>query len=254
MKPFSWRFIRVWQRNRDVFFRLWHSEAPGSIAEPIIILLAMGLGLGAYVGLVDGQKYIEFIAPGIIASYAMFSASFECTYGSFIRMEYQKTYDAIITTPLSVEDIIAGEIFWGATRSLLTGTIILTIAAIFQLVHSPWALLIPMLAFLEGLMFASIAILFTSLAPAIYSFNYYFTLFITPMFFFSGVFFPLSSFPDIVQTLSWIVPLTPVVHLTRALTSGDFHIDLLWALALIIGLTALFFSISLVTMRRRLTV
>ena len=254
MRPFSWRFIRVWQRNRDVFFRLWHSEAPGFVAEPIIILLAMGLGLGAYVGLVDGQKYVEFIAPGIIASYAMFSASFECTYGSFVRMEYQKTYDAIIATPLSVEDVIAGEIFWGATRSLITGTLILVIAAAFQLVHSPWASVIPVLAFLEGLMFASIAILFTSFVPSIYSFNYYFTLFITPMFFFSGVFFPLSSFPEIVQTLSWIAPLTPVVHLTRALISGEFHLGLLWALGLIIVLAALFFSIALVTMRRRLTV
>jgi len=254
MMLFSWRFIKVWQRNRDVFFRLWHSEAPGFVAEPIIILLAMGVGLGAYVGLVDGQKYIEFIAPGIIASYAMFSASFECTYGSFIRMEYQKTYDAIIATPLNVEDVIAGEIFWGATRSFMTGTVILAIAAAFQLVPSPWASVIPLLAFLEGIMFASIAILFTSIVPSIYSFNYYFTLFITPMFFFSGVFFPLSSFPQIVQTLSWIAPLTPVVHLTRALVNGEFHIDLLWALVIIVVLTAIFFSISLVTMRRRLTV
>jgi len=254
MKLFSWRFIRVWQRNRDVFFRLWHSEAPGFLAEPIIILLAMGLGLGAYVGLVDGQKYIEFIAPGIIASYAMFSASFECTYGSFVRMEYQKTYDAIIATPLNVEDVTAGEIFWGATRSFMTGTVILAIAAAFQLVHSPWALLIPILSLLAGIMFASIAILFTSIVPAIYSFNYYFTLFITPMFFFSGVFFPLSSFPETVQTLSWIAPLTPVVHLTRALINGEFQLSLLWALALIVILTLLFFSISLITMRRRLTV
>ena len=254
MRPFSWRFIRVWQRNRDVFFTLWHTEAPGFVAEPIIILLAMGLGLGAYVGLVDGQEYIEFIAPGIIASYAMFSASFECTYGSFFRMEYQKTYDAIIATPLNVEDVIAGEIFWGATRSFMTGTVILIIAATFQLVPSPWALLIPPLSFLGGILFAAIAILFTSVVPSIYSFNYYFTLFITPMFFFSGVFFPLSSFPEIVQTLSWILPLTPVVHLTRALISGEFHLNLLLALALIIVLTALFFSISLVTMRRRLTV
>ncbi|GAH97948.1 unnamed protein product [marine sediment metagenome] len=253
MKFPSWHFIRVWQRNRDVFFRLWHSEAPGFIIEPIIILLAMGLGLGAYIGLVDGQRYIEFIAPGIIASYAMFSASFECTYGSFVRMEYQKTYDAIIATPLSIEDVTAGEIFWGATRSFMTGTIILVIATAFQLVPSPWALAIPLLAFLEGLMFASIAILFTSIVPAIYSFNYYFTLFITPMFFFSGVFFPLSSFPEIVQTLSWIAPLTPVVHLTRALINGEFYPDLLWAVVLIIVLTTLFFCISLVTMRRRLT-
>ncbi len=254
MKPFSWRFIRVWQRNRDVFFKLWHSEAPGFLAEPVIILLAMGLGLGAYVGLVNGQKYIEFIAPGIIASYAMFSASFECTYGSFVRMEYQKTYDAIIATPLNVEDVVAGEIFWGATRSLMTGTVILVIAAAFQLVPSPWAALIPILSFLQGIMFASIAILFTSIVPAIYSFNYYFTLFITPMFFFSGVFFPLSSFPEIVQTLSWVAPLTPAVHLTRALVNGEFHLNLLWALALIIVLAVLFFSISLVTMRRRLIV
>ena len=254
MRPFSWRFIRVWQRNRDVFFTLWHTEAPGFVAEPIIILLAMGLGLGAYVGLVDGQEYIEFIAPGIIASYAMFSASFECTYGSFFRMDYQKTYDAIIATPLNVEDVIAGEIFWGATRSFMTGTVILIIAAAFQLVLSPWALLIPPLSFLGGILFSAIAILFTSVVPSIYSFNYYFTLFITPMFFFSGVFFPLSSFPEIVQTLSWILPLTPVVHLTRALISGEFHLNLLLALALIIVLTALFFSISLVTMRRRITV
>jgi lipooligosaccharide transport system permease protein len=254
MRPFSWRFIRVWQRNRDVFFRLWHSEAPGFVAEPIIVLVAMGLGLGAYVGLVDGQKYIEFIAPGVIASYAMFSASFECTYGSFVRMEYQRTYDAIIATPLSVEDVTAGEIFWGATRSFMTGTIILAIAAAFQLVPSPWAVFVPAVAFLEGIMFASIAILFTSIVPAIYSFNYYFTLFITPMFLLSGVFFPLSSFPPIVQTLSWIAPLTPAVRLTRALVNGEFHTDLLLALAIIIVLSAVFFSISLVTMRRRLAV
>lgn len=253
MRPLSWRFIRVWQRNRDVFVKLWHSEAPGFIAEPVIILLAMGLGMGAYMGLIDGQKYIEFIAPGIIASYAMYSASFECTYGSYFRMEYQKTYDAIISTPLSVEDVIAGEIFWGATRSFMTGTVILAIATAFQLVHSPWALLIPILSFLEGIMFSSIAILYTSIVPSVYSFNYYFTLFITPMFFFGGVFFPLTSFPEIVQNLSWIVPLTPVVFITRALINGKFQIELLWALAIIVVLTAIFFWVSLVTMRKRLT-
>lgn len=253
MRPFSWRFIRVWQRNRDVFFRLWHSEAPGFIAEPIIVLLAFGMGLGTYIGLIDGQRYMQFIAPGIIAAYAMFSASFECTYASFIRMEYQNTYDAILTTPLNVEDIIAGEIFWGATRSLMTGTIILAIAAAFQLVQSPWALLIPVVALLEGVMFASIALFYTSLVPAIYTFNYYFTLFITPMFFLSGVFFPLDSFPRILQTLSWIVPLASVVHLTRALIQGEFELGLLLAVALIIVLATVFFSLTLITMRRRLT-
>jgi len=254
MKSFSWRFIRMWQRNRDVFFQHWHAEAPGFVAEPVLVILAMGLGLGAYVGLVDGQKYIEFVVPGIIASYAMFSASFECTYGTFWRMEEQKTFDAVIATPLNVEDVIAGEIFWGATRSLMTGTVILVVASAFQLVHSPWAALIPLLSFLAGIMFSSIAVLFTSLVPSFYSFNYFFTLFITPMFFFSGVFFPLDAFPRIVQNLSWIAPLTPVVQIARALTNGDIRPDLLWALALIIVLTAILFSVSQVTMRRRLTV
>ncbi len=254
MRTFSWRFIRMWQRNRDVFLRLWHAEAPGFVAEPVLVLLAMGLGLGAFVGTVNGQKYIEYIVPGIIASYGMFSASFECTYGSFYRMEERKTYDAIIATPLNVEDVIAGEIFWGATRSMITGSGILIVAAIFQLVPSPWALLIPVLSFIGGVLFSSIAILYTSLVPSFYSFNYYFTLFITPMFFFSGVFFPLSNFPEIVQRISLVIPLTPVVIISRALVSGEVNASLFGALAIIVGLAVLFFSIALVTMRRRLTV
>ena len=253
MKLFSWRFFRVWQRNRDVFIRLWPAEVPGMIIEPVFILLAMGIGMGAYIGMVEGQRYIDYVAPGIIAGYSMFSASFECTYGSFVRMEYQKTYDAIIATPLSVEDVTAGEIFWGATRACLTGTVMLAIAAAFQLIHSPWSLLIPFISFLEGMMFASIALFYTSIVPYIYSYNYYFSLFITPMFFFSGVFFPLSSFPPVVQTLSWIAPLTPVVLLNRAVVSGTFRPESLWALLAIFIVTAFFFSLSLFTMRRRLT-
>ncbi|MFH1087867.1 MAG: ABC transporter permease [Chloroflexota bacterium] len=254
MRLFSMHFVKVWKRDRDVFLRLWHTEAPGFIVEPIIILLAMGVGLGGYVGLVNGQDYIRFIVPGIIASYSMFSASFECTYGTFVRMEYQKTFDAIIATPVNAEDVVSGEIFWGATRSLLTGTTILVMAAAFGLVSSPWALLIPAVVFLEGIMFASFAMLFTSLVPSMYSFNYYYTLFITPMFFFSGVFFPLSSFPEVVQSVSWVVPLTSVVHLSRALTNGVFGPQLILSVAVVVIFTAVLFPVSLIRMRRRLSV
>jgi lipooligosaccharide transport system permease protein len=253
MRPFTWRFFRVWQRNRDVFFRLWHSEAPASVIEPIILLLAFGIGMGAYIGMVDGQRYIEFIAPGVIAAYAMFSAGFECTYGSYFRMEHQYTFDAILTTPLNVEDLTAGEIFWGATRSLMTGTVVLAVAAAFQLVHSPWAVLIPVATLLEGIMFASISVFYTSIVPSIYSFNYYFTLFISPMFFLAGVFFPLDSFPEILQKLSLAAPLTPAVNLNRALFQGEFSVSLLLSLAVIVIYIVVFFSLSLVTMRRRLT-
>jgi lipooligosaccharide transport system permease protein len=248
----SYRSYRVWQRNRDVFFKLWRSEVPGFFAEPVLVLLAMGVGLGAYVALEDGARYIEFIAPGIIAAYAMFSASFECTYGSFIRMEYQKTYDAIITTPLNIEDVVAGEIFWGATRALLTSLVVLIVIAAFGLVSSPWALLALPIGLLAGLMFASIALFFTSVAPAVYSFNYYFTLFITPMFFFSGVFFPLDEFPQIVQDLSWIAPLTSVTNLTRAVVTGDPGSAEWWGLAIMVGFIIVFFPLALYRMKRRL--
>ncbi|MDY6911011.1 MAG: ABC transporter permease, partial [Chloroflexota bacterium] len=216
MRFFSPSALRVWQRNRDVFLALSTSEVPGLIAEPLLVLLAMGVGLGAYVIMPDGQDYMEFIAPGIIAGYGMFSATFECTFGSFVRMDYQKTYDAIIASPLSVEDVVAGEIFWGATRAFINTAAVLLIATAFGLVQTPMALLALPMGLLSGLMFASIAFVFTSIAPAISTFNYYFTLVITPMFYFSGVFFPLDSFPEIVQKLSWIAPLTPVTAVMRA--------------------------------------
>jgi lipooligosaccharide transport system permease protein len=253
MRMFSWRFYRLWQRNRDVFFRLWHSEGAGAIIEPILVLLAFGMGMGAFIGDIGDQRYIEFLAPGIIVAYAMFAASFECTYGSYFRMEHHYTFDAILATPLNVEDITAGEIFWGGTRAFMTGCVILAIAAAFQLVPSFWALLIPLLTALAGIMFASISLFYTSIVPSIYTFNFFFTLFITPMFLLAGVFFPLDRFPDIVQKLAWIAPLTPAAHLARSLFRGEFSFNMLLALGIIIAWSAVFFSITLVTMRRRLT-
>lgn len=253
MNLFSLRAFRMWQRNRDVFFRLWKSEVPGFVAEPFIVLLALGLGLGAYVGFVNGVEYIAFIAPGIVASYAMFTAVFECTYGTFARMEFQNTYDAILATPLSAEDIIAGEVLWAASRSVLTGTVILIIAWAMQLVHSPWALLVPVVCFFLGILFASIALMYTAIVPAIYSFNYFYTLFINPIFFLSGIFFPLDQFPPIVQNLAWISPLTPVVHLMRACFQGKFDMGSLGYLAYIVVAIVLIGAAATVMMKRRLT-
>jgi lipooligosaccharide transport system permease protein len=250
MRTPSYRSLRVWQRNRDVFFKLWHTEVPGFFAEPVLILLAMGIGLGTYVVL--GSSYLEFIAPGILAAYAMFSSASECTYGSFVRMKHQRTFDAIISTPVNMEDVVTGEIFWGATRSLLTTGAILIVIAAFGLVHSFWALLTIPLSIAAGLMFSSIALAVTSIAPSIYTFNYFFTLFITPMFFFSGVFFPLDAFSPTVQKLCWVSPLTPVADLARALVSGNPGEGAWWGLAIIFGLTAIFFPLALLLMRRRL--
>lgn len=253
MRWFTPSAFRVWQRNRDVFLALGKSEMPGIIAEPLLVLLAMGYGLGAYVSDIGGRdEYIEFIAPGIIAAYGMFSACLECTYGSFFRMDVQKTYDAIIATPLSVEDVVAGEAFWGATRSLITTAAVLIIAMMFGAISSPWAILALPVGFLAGLMFASISLTFTAIAPGISSFNYFFTLFATPMFFFSGVFFPMDEFPDAVQTFSWLAPLRSVSRIMRGVVEGELEMGLLGALALIVVITVAFFQMSLILMRKRL--
>ena len=169
----------MWQRDRDVFLRMWKAEFIPYFVEPLVILSALGLGLGNFIGLVGQQSYLQFLTPGIIAAYAMFTATFECTYGSYIRMEMQRTFDAIIATPLNIEDVIAGEILWAATRALMTSMAIIAVALAFKVTPAPTVALVPFIAFLAGLMFASIAMFFTSLAPSISSFNYFFTLFIT---------------------------------------------------------------------------
>ncbi|MDP2720104.1 MAG: ABC transporter permease [Dehalococcoidia bacterium] len=248
----SFRFIRVWQRNRDVFLRLWKTEFASALAEPIVVLLAMGLGLGGLVGLISGQNYLQFIAPGILASYVMFSATFECTYGTFIRMEHQRTFDAIIATPVNIEDVITGEISWAATRSLITAASILIILFFFGLIDSLWVLWLLPLSFLSGFMFGSMAMFFTSLAPSINSFNYYFTLFITPMFFFSGVFFPLDSTPAFVQVAANFIPLTPSVLISRSVMQENLQASNFIQLAYMVFIAVAFFSASLVTMKKRL--
>lgn len=245
---------RVWQRNWDVSMRLWKVELWPGFLEPVIILLAMGFGLGAFVQPIEGQSYLQFIAPGLVASSAMFGATFECTYSSFIRMTFQKTYDAILATPLDVEDIITGEVLWGATRALLNGAIVLAVVGAFGLVRSPLALLVLPIIFLEGLAFASISLFFTGLAPSIYTFNYFFTLFITPLFFFSGIFFPLEQLPPVFQTLSWLTPLTHVVGLYRALVLGLPSWSLFADLAWLVVAAGIFLGLSQRVMRRRLVV
>ena len=146
----SLRAYRVWQRNWDAFVHHWATEAGGVIIEPLVMLAAIGYGLGTYVQSFDGVSYAEFVAPGIMAGYAMFHATFECTYGAYMRMETHRIYDGIIVTPLSVEDVTLGEILWGATRSVLTAAAVLVVATGFGLVSSPMAILRPAGSFSSG--------------------------------------------------------------------------------------------------------
>jgi lipooligosaccharide transport system permease protein len=181
----------------------------------------MGFGLGTFVQNINGQPYIQYIAPGIVASSSVFAAVYECTYGTYIRMTFQKTFDAILATPVNLDDLIAGELIWGATKSVIFGATIMIVIALFGLVQS-WLILLALpFVFLGGLIFAELSIMFAAKVPGIDSFSYFYTLFMTPLFLFSGIFFPLDAMPRIVSDLAVFTPLYHLVNVCRALSAGS---------------------------------
>jgi lipooligosaccharide transport system permease protein len=253
LQELTYRVWKVWLRDWDVFMKTWKVNFFPPLLEPIFYLVAMGYGLGSFISPIQGLPYIQFIAPALVAISVMYSSFFECTYGSFVRMYYQKTFDGIITTPISVEEVIAGELLWGATRSLISSSIVLAVVAAFGLINSPTFVLIPLLAFLGGLMFSSIGMCFTALAPNIDFFNYPGFLFITPMFLLSGTFFPISSLPQFMQFIAnAFLPLAHQVTLSRALILGNIESSLLFNVAWIVAVTIVFFILSINAMKKRL--
>lgn len=251
----TYRLWKVWRRDFDVFMKTYKVNFLPPLFEPILYLLAMGFGLGAFfVGrTIEGVSYIQFIAPALVSISMMYGSFFECTYGSFVRMYYQRTFEGIIATPISVEEVIAGELLWGATRAAINSTIVLVIVAAFGLLSSPLGIVIPAFSFLVGLMFSSLAMCFTAIAPNIDFFNYPGFLFITPMFLLSGTFFPLSTLPSPAQVVAQVLlPLTHAVNVTRALILGRFELGLLLSFTWIIAVTIVFFIISINLMKRRL--
>jgi lipooligosaccharide transport system permease protein len=254
VRPLFWPkgALRFWQRNAFIFRRIFPESVAVNFLEPVIYLLAMGFGIGAYLTTIGGLPYLTFVATGLVSTAAMFGATFECTYNAYVQMYYEKAYDGVITTPLNVEDVVVGEILWGATRSVLYGTAFLIVITLFGTVRSPLVLLVPPVFFVSGLMFSVIAMTFTAVNPSIDYFPFYFALFITPMFMFSGIFFPLEALPAWVGTMTWFTPLAHVVSLSRALILGTVGPRHLWDLAWIVTVTAAMFPLPVILMRRRL--
>lgn len=245
----------VWQilrRHLVVFQKTWQTTLMFSFVEPLLYLAAMGFGFSAFISEINGLSYLQFFAPGLIASSAMWATASECTYASYTRLRYQKIYFALAATPLSIDEIIVGDILYGTFKSITYGSIVLFVISLFGLVSSPWALLVPGVMVLCGLIFAMLGIIWTSLVPSMEAFNYFFTLAITPMFLFSGIFFPLETFPPWVQEIAWFTPLYHVVELTRNLVLGRLSSRLFIHFLWLVIATLLLVKFPLVLMRRRL--
>jgi len=218
---------KVLRRNLIVFKKTWLTSMAFYFVEPLLYLSAMGLGLGTFVGDINGLSYTQFIAPGIIASSAMWTAASESTYDSFVKMHYGKIYHAMVAAPLFIEEVILGEVLYAALKAVIFGSIILLLITAFGYVLSPWALLVPPVLLLAGCVFALLGLIWTGLVPNIDTFSFFFTLMITPMFLFSGVFFPITNLPEYIQTVAWLLPLFHIVVLLRSLIFGQVGFFLL---------------------------
>lgn len=254
--PISRRMWRVWQRNWAVYRQSWQISFLPPLLEPLLYLVAFGVGLSGLVGSVGyrGEQvaYTAFIAPALIAITVMNSAFFENTYASFVRMYYQKTFDAMMATPLTVEEIIAGEILWGATKATIAAAIMLAVIGLFGLIRLPAGLLLIPLAFLGGLAFGAAGMICTALVPTIDLFNLPVFLFVTPMFLFGGTFFPVENLPAWAQQVAALLPLTPLVDLSRAFAAGRIDASLLPGIAYLVVFTAIAVPLAIRQMRRRL--
>jgi lipooligosaccharide transport system permease protein len=206
--------------------------------EPLIFLTGIGLGLGTYIESMDGKPYIEYLGTGLLVTAAMWTAAFECSFGTFIRLEYDKVYDGMLAAPLTAENLIIGEIIWAGTKGLFFSFSVLCILTIFGIVHLPNSLVAPLVGFLTGAMFGALSLLVTSFVKTINHFNFYMTGLLSPMFFFSGVVFPTSKLPAFAQPFAEIVPLTHSVRLVRAVCDSNYSrtmiIDVLYIAVFIV--------------------
>lgn len=245
-------WLPVWQRNFLVWRKLALPSILGNLADPLIYMLGLGYGLGAMLPTVEGQPYVAFLAAGTVCASTMNAATFEALYSSFSRMHVQKTWDAILNTPLGLTDVVAGELVWAATKSLFSGAAILVVITALGLTNGPlllWAL--PAIV-LTGLAFAALGLIWNALAPSYDFFMYYFTLFITPMTLISGVFFPTDQLPAWLSTLGSLLPLAQGVALVRPLLAGQMPQDVALHVGVLLLTTVIAFGIALRLTRRRL--
>lgn len=224
------RIFSVWYRHMRVYSQHIISNGFPPFLEPLIFLAGIGLGLGQYITEdIGGRTYLEFLAIGLLVTASMWTASFECTFGTFIRLEFQKVYDGMLAAPITANNLIVGEIFWAGSKGLFFSTAVLSVLCIVSafgkvIVPLPNALTAPVIGFINGMMFASLGLLVTSFVKTINHFNFFMTGLISPMFFFSGVVFEINRLPENIRPIAEIVPLTHSVRLMRSICGDEFSL------------------------------
>ena len=246
--------LAVWRRNAAMYKKTWKWNILPNFFEPVFYLFSIGIGVGAYISEMGGTSYIAFIAPGLVCVAAMNGASFEVTYNIYVRLVFEKTYDAMLTTPIEPDDVLVGEILWAVTRSCVYGGCFFVVLMLFGLTPLPSSLSVIFVIPMTGLLFAAIGMVFSLRIPNIDMFSFYFTLFLTPLFLFSDVFFPLKE--RLTGAWLWVAEALPLLHpvrLARASFRGEFSAIVFWDLAYTLGMSLLLLLWARRSVRDRLT-
>ncbi|MCC6277157.1 MAG: ABC transporter permease [Oligoflexia bacterium] len=243
---------RVWFRDFFYFKKYLLASIFWNFTEPLLYVVAFGYGLGFFVGQIEGVPYIMFLAPAILATTAMQGAAFESTYSSFTKLRVQKTYETIMMTPISIDEIVIGEILWGATKAVFSSLAVFLVFVVLGMVKHPTAWLTLPVAIMLSLCMSAISMVVTGFARDYDSFTYFFAVFITPMSLLAGTFFPLSQFPSWAQWAAQALPLTHGVHVMRELYLGRWSAALLGNLFFMGLIFVLFTNWAVAQIRRQL--
>lgn len=254
LKENLWPIRCVWLRYFDVYRKNWIYGLVTTFVEPLLYLLSFGYGLGAMIGDIESNgvsvSYRQFVFAGVVAQSVLFQGFFESAYGSFVRMYYQKIFKAMASTPITLSEVLWGELLWDATKGTLSASAVLLLGVITG-DFSFWGALIAIpLCFLGALLFSSLGLWMAGLSQTIEQISYPQYLIVFPMFLFCGVYFPLNNLPETLQTLASFLPLTALLSLIRCLTL-DFPFEIS-SLAVFIFWLLLLVFISRDTMSRRL--
>ncbi|MCK4343250.1 MAG: ABC transporter permease [Phycisphaerae bacterium] len=242
-----WSLYGVWYRHVRVYCKSLYANATPPVLEPLFFFTAIGIGLGHYLAAetFDGLPYKTYVASGLLVASAMFTAVFETTFGTFVRLVYQKTYDAMLGTHLRIHEMFIGEMIFSASKGAVFSAVVLLITILFGARPTWWCLLVPVIGFLTAYLFAAIGLIVTSYVKTITNYSFFTSGVITPLFFFSGTFFPIRGHHWVLDLVSFLVPLTHPIELSRALFKSEFtgmtllHLAMLVAYLVICHIAAL---------------
>ncbi len=246
------RLGSVWMRHYVVYMNELYTNAFPTLFEPLIFIMAVGWGLAAAVGPMGGVDYLSFITPAQIMMSAVYTSAFETSYGTYFRLEVDHHYDSMVATPVGPAEVFWGELLFTGTKGIFYSAIMLGVLSLFHVLHSPLALLVPLVGFFTAIAFGSLGFFANRLVRNISQFNYFVSGVISPLILFSGTLFPIEKLPPFIQQLAYVLPLYHFVHLSRELTTGVFAPDLPVSLAYILTVPFILGFLAVRAMRPKL--